>query len=709
MLGACDTSPGDEQGPGPVREAQPAPQLQNPLEQGYVTEFDVPPFHQVRPEHLAPALESAVDRAALAIQELARQEATPSVENTLVALARAEADVLRIARLWLGLNALDDAPELRAQAPELTALLARHRRNLLDNPALFARVDQLYQSLPNETLSSADTRLIDESWRSFRRAGAHLDEAGRHHLAELEEELDAVDARWAELRHVTLQEPELLIEEESRLSSLPSSMTNLARRSAQNRGHDHGWAFTLHAHSFYPFMRHFPEREARRSLYLARERRYNGRGSTQPQPEELIARLAELRAQRAALLGFSSHLDFLLDDASMDRAQLDQMLNELTQAAQPAARSELQALQALAEKDGLSEELQPWDNWYYRQRLQEANLNGIPGELEEWFMPEQVTEGLFTLADRLWDLRFRARPELPTWHGEVSAWEVEELSGESLGILYLDLLHRPGKRGGAWTSHFVLQHYKDEQRIRPVVAIVTNLPPPAAGRPAGLDIEQVQTLFHEFGHAMHALLSDVEHAALAGTNVPPDFVEFPALLMERWALTPQLLGWYARRHESGQTLDAQTLAALQRRPQLTAGLDLLELIAAVRLDLALHDAAPGQVPSLQMAERRIRRELDLPALLSPRHHGGDLASLFANQRSGGDFRSLWSAVLAADAFAAFRDQGILDTELADQLRAEILSRGNERAPMASWRAFRQRPSELRFLLEETGLAPATND
>lgn len=703
LLAAC--GPEEDQGPGPVREPVDRTSIAgNPIEEAGNAPFGVPPFHGIRPEHFLSAIEPALERAHDRIAEITANDAPPDFENTILALEAAGRDVARIARLWYGLAAVDGEMASDAQGSELTQLLAEHERRVLHDRALFARIEQVRGSARADGLNQQDRRLVEEVWHRFRRAGAQLDEAGREELAELDRRIAELDHRYAQLRRSATHRHEILFDSDERLGDLPASVVGLARQSARDRGHRGKWAFTLHAHSFYPFMRHFPGRDERRELYRAWMTRYDDLRRQDEDLGRLIERMAELRAERAGLLGFESHLDYLLDDATLaDRQVLEDLLDRVASAAREKAVEEVERLTELAGEDGIDGELQPWDWWYYRERLIESRMQFDRSGLRESFEIGQVRDGLFNLANRLWGLTFHRRNELPVWHMDVSAFEVRDAAGSTLGVVYLDPIHRRGKRGGAWTSHYRLQHREDGQRVSPVTAIVSNVPPPAANMPALLSPEQVRTLFHEFGHALHSLVSDVDHAALAGTNVPPDFVEFPALLMEKWALEPQILRNYARHHETGALLDEEAMRALQQRREATAGLEALELVAAIELDLALHGAAAGNVPELETAEDNVREKLDLPAMISPRHHGGGLASLFADRRSGGDFRTLWSQLLAADAFAAFEQAGLTNRELADRLRREILSRGNSRDPMASWQAFRGRPPETRFLLFDLGL------
>jgi len=701
----CACGPESEQAPGPVRELPDKHSgLDNPLLDGNPTPLGAPPFHRLQAEHFLPALTRAVDRAGEQIDRIAGQPEPPTFDNTIVALAEAEREIARIARLWFGLRAIDSASAPPEMSEEISAQLARHRQNVVFNRKLFERVERLHFSLPELPAAPEQLRLIGESWRRFRRSGAELDDEARQRLGEIDGQLAALDEHYATARAQATHRHELLIEDASHLDGLPDSLVALAERTARDRGHAGGWVFTLHAHSFYPFMRHSRERDFRRELYQAWMTRYRDRLRSDEDIGRLIERLAELRAERAELLGFDNHLEFLLEDGTLaGLGQLESLLERVTAAARNKSRDELAAMRHRAAEDGITE-LEPWDWWYYRERLLEGSADaGSDASLHDWFSLERVQEGAFGLATRLWGLTFHPRPDIPAWHQDASALEVRDEMGEVLGVLYLDPIHRRGKQGGAWTSHYRVQHRDGNERVPPVVAVVTNFQPPAAGQAALLTPEQARTHFHELGHALHSLLSDVRFAALAGTQVPPDFVEFPALLFERWALEPQVLRNYAWHHQTGAVIDDELIAALRRRAQRTAGLDMLELLAAIKLDLALHGAPHGQIPDLENAEQAVRRELDLPAIVSPHHHGGGLSSLFAERRQGGDFRTLWSEVLAADAFAAFEEHGTVNRELANRLRTEILARGNARDPMTSWRAFRGRAPELRHLLRERGL------
>lgn len=700
LIVACDSDP--QEGPGPVREVEDDPvpaETANPLFGSNPTPMGAPPFHQLRAEHFLPALEARIEQAEARVAELVESQQDPTFANTIEPLAEAERAVDQVVRLWSGLVAVSGESELGDMAPEITERLSRYRRSVIFNGDLFERIEALRQAVPERPLDDEQLRLIEQTWRRFRRGGAHLDREGRERLVTIEKRLETLQHTLAEAWRKAGDDHELLIENGEEIASLPESLVRIAERQARDRGHESGYVFTLHDHSFFPFMQHFPGRDARRKLYQARMARVDA----DDESGSMIEQLAALRAERAALLGYDSHIDWLLAEGTVpDRATLDRLLDTLAGAAARQADAELDQLRTLAAEDNI-EKLQPWDWWYYRARLAESSLGMETASLRNWFELERVREGMFSLANRLWGLSFHVRSDIPAWHLDVTAFEVRDAMGETLGLVFFDPLHRADKREGTWTSHFRIQHRRDGERIAPVVAIVANMPPAAAGTPSLLEPEQVRALFHEFGHALHSLFSDVSHAALASAHVASDFAEFPALLLEQWTLQPQLLQTYALHHESGEVIERELIEMLQRQRDSTAGLDALGLVAAIELDLALHGKGTGETASLEAAEQAVRERLDLPELLTPQLHHGALENLVAEQRYSGNFRALWSQALAADAFAAFQEQGIMNRELAQQLRETILSRGNARDPMASWQAFRGRAPDTAYLLRLLGL------
>lgn len=704
VLVACDQTP-EETEPAPdPNTTRDQPAATNPLLQRYLTPFSAPPFHELKPDHFLPALESAIEDHRSTIERITNQPAEPDFENTVEALERSGADLSRIARTFFGLISVSPNPEFHTIAPEFSARLSAHNDAVLFNRALHERIEQVAENAGKLDLDEEQQQLVALTRARFVRAGAGLNRSDQERLETLNSNLAELHRKLAQALRDATHDHELLIEDDATLTDLPEGLVNLAARSARDRGHDQGWVFTLHTHSFYPFLRHFPDRESRREHYRAWSGRVEHQGSQQT-PAELMHRIAGLRAERAELLGYASHIDYRLADSTLgSRRELREILDRITAAANDRADQDLAQLKELAGDDGLEGELQPWDWWFYRERLRERELDLSDAELRNWFALEQVRDGAFALANRLWGLTFRVRSDLPVWSPDVATYEVRDAMGESLGVIYLDLVHRPGKQGGAWASSFRAQRHSDGERVAPIVANIANFPPAAAGMPSMLSPEETRTLFHEFGHALHELFSDVRYASLAGSAVPGDFVEFPALLTERWALEPEVLRMYAYHYETGNLIDDEAIEALQHETRLVSGLETLQYIAAIELDLALHGVGADEVPELEEAEQAVAERLDLPPMLSPRHYGQGLAALFSAPREGGDYRSLWSEIMAADAFAAFEESTIMDREITDRLRDEILRHGNARDPMESWEAFRGREPDIQYFLEARGLA-----
>ncbi|QKK03096.1 MAG: M3 family metallopeptidase [Pseudomonadota bacterium] len=699
ILTACEQSPPSET-PGPVRKPNDTVATpQNPLDSRYLTPFETPPFHEIHPEHFLPALDEAISAATEASKSIASAPSKATFDNTIAALERASDDVNRIARTFYGLAAVSPDPQLHSMAEPVAARLAAFRNAVLQHKPLFDRVATVHDQLQSRDLTPEQRRLTERTHRQFLRSGARLPTEDQARLRRIEEELAELIERFERQRRQATHDHEFIVENPELLETLPNALVQLAQRSARDRGHTKGWVFTLHAHSLYPFLRHYPERSDRRQIYQAWLERFNAE-SQNSRLAELSRRIAEKRARRAELLGYSSHIDYELDGSmTSDRRMLRSLLDRLAEAARKRARDELLELRQLARADGIEAPLEPWDRWYYAERLRERELSFREADLRSWFVYDNVREGAFSVANRLWGLSFHPRSNLPVWHLDTEAFEVEDERGNHLGVLYVDALHRPGKQAGAWTSTYRPQHYDDNERVGPVAAIVGNFTPAPPGLPSLLTPDEARMLFHEMGHALHVLLSDVRHASLAGTSVPADFVEFPALLFEQWALAPEILRGYAYHHETGSVIGDDVVEALRASERLTSGIEMLEFLAAIELDLMLHDTDSGSVPDLAAAEAAVRERLGLPEVLSHRHYAGGVADLFAERQRSGDFQTLVARMLAHDAFAAFKSGSLIDRNLAERLRQEILARGNARPPAESWQAFRGRSPDPAYLLD----------
>ena len=698
---ACEQAPREEE---PVRaepeETRPARPADNPLLTRYLTPFRTPPFHRLEAAHFLPALEQAIERHQEVVADIKDGSEAATFANTVEALEWADRDLAQITRTLAGLIAVSDEPELQEVASDFSAQAAAYEHSVLFDQDLFGRIESVHDRLDEQPLDSEQQRLAELTYRRFVHAGAEANESARERLLEINTRLADLEKQLDPVLREARTEQELLIEDESLLQGLPETLVNLAARSARERGHPTGWAFTLHEHSLRSFLVHFPEREQRRAMYEAWTRPFDN----DAEPARIIHELAELRAERAGLLGFESHLDYLLADSAIgSRDELRELLDGVTAAARDRALDESERLDTLARSDGLDDRLEPWDWWYYRERLRQAEMDQSDAELRDWFALEQVRDGAFALANRLWGLSFHVRTDLPLWNTDTETYEIRDAMGSHLGVIYLDYRHRENKRTGNWTFVFRPSHRDSDERIAPVVANVANFPPPAAGLPSLLSPNEVETLFRQFGHALNELFSDVAYPATAASALPTDFAEFPGRLMQRWALQPEVLRMYAYHHETGGMITDDAIDALAAGKHLLSGLETMQQIAAIELNLALHDVSAGEVPELGEAISSVKERLALPTLVSPHLHENGVGGLFTSQPATASHQALWADMLAADAFAAFEDTTILDRNLADKLREEILAAGNSRDPMESWQAFRDREPQLRYLLEARGL------
>lgn len=703
MLVACE-QPEREAEPDPVTTSPPGhvqTPADNPLLGRYLTPFQTPPLHRTEPGDFLPALQQVIEQREALVDTIIGDEAPASFDNTTLALEMGSRELQLISRTFFSIVPVAEDPGYRELASEFAAKLTEHLNRVHFNARLFERIEAVRENV-SDLADAEKRRLVKVVHDRFVHAGSALDEDDRQTLLRTNRELAELERQLEASMNAATGRYELLLEDPARLQGLPEMLVNQAARNARERGHNQGWVITLHDHSLRPFLRHSPDRQLREELYTAwRERVDISSGNHQP-PASLMEQIAGLRARRAQLHGYDSHIDYRLvfsGIGSLEQAR--ELIEPLADAAREHLDDELRALRELARADGIEENLQPWDWWYYTERLRERELEIGEAAIREWFPLDQVREGAFALTNRLWGLSYHERTDLPMWHPEVQAFEVRDAMGEHLGVIYFDLRHRAGKYGGHWTSTFRASHRDEGDRVAPIVAGIANFPPATAGTPSLLSPDEVRILFGQLGQALHELFAEVGYPSLASSAAAGDFRQFPAQLMARWALEPDVLRIYAFHHETGSIISDEVLEALRRETRLTAGMETMQQLAAIELDLALHGGA--EVPGLAEAERSVIAAMNLPGTLSPRHYGDGLSVLFSSDATNDDLGRLWAELLAADVFAAFHETTVLDRELAGRLREEILSRGNAVEPLTAFRAFRGREPQIQHLLEARGL------
>ncbi|MBB6085797.1 M3 family metallopeptidase [Wenzhouxiangella marina] len=645
-------------------------------------QVDPIPFDRLDPEAAAEHLEGLIAASQLTLDHSLQSGAVPAS----VALERSGAPVAAFAARFFGLAQLHDSEPWNEANRAVRARLSTHLAGLRGDRRLLEHLQDELRSM--DAPDGETRRLAQQSLRHLIDEGAALSPDEQRHLQSIDGELAELKARFDQNLERETRRFEIHVTDPGRLRGLPASAIEQARRDARDRGHDNGWALTLGVHSLFPALRHLHDRELRKALYQGWQRRAGGlRFGQQHDNPALIERILRLRAERASLLGYRHHLDLRLHSGSLgDSDRLRNWLDRLEAAARPGADAEIEVIEAMMRLDGIEGPPQAWDRWYYRQRLiEQAGLDQATGSID--FPLRGILEAAFALSERLWSLEFES-VTAPAWHPEVESWQVRDGDGSLMGQLMLDLVHRPGKRGGAWMSVFRRGHVDESgQRVPPVVAIIANFPRPPGTEPVRLSPHQVETVFHELGHALHEMFSMTRFEALAGTQVPADFVEFPALWMERWTWMPGTLEEFVTDPRTGCPFSEALRRSLAERQRLLAGLDLLEQIAAVRLDLAMHELSAEQDASLMALEGRIRTTMDLPPLLAPAHRFDGYRELITGSKDGQAYRSLWAETLAAEAFERTRLDRSVGRHTLQRLRQDVLAAGNGREPAAVVREF----------------------
>ncbi|NIH83409.1 M3 family metallopeptidase [Amycolatopsis granulosa] len=678
----------------------------NPFAQASDLPYGLPPFDRIDDEHFGPAFEAGLAEHAAEIAAIAGNPEPPTFENTIVALDTSGRLLRRVSSVFFNLTSSDTNParqELQAAiAPKLTA----HSDAIHLNPALFARVRDLYERRDQLGLDPESAWLLDRTYTGFQRAGAGLDEDQQATLRVLNEELSTLSNRFQENLLRDTNDLAVLVDDVAELAGLSEGTIAAAGAAAASRGETGKYLLTLNLPTSQPLLSSLANRALRERLYTASISRGN-RGNAADNTA-VLARIAQLRAQRAALLGYSNHAAYVISDETARTAEAAAgLLERLAPVAVANARRDAEELQSYLDQDHPGATLEPWDWAFYAERVRKARFDLDDATLRPYFELDRVVrDGVLFAAGELYGLSFTERHDLPVYHPDVRVFEVFDADGSPLGLFLGDYYARESKRGGAWMNTFT-----DQSRLlgeRPVVVNNLNIAKPPAGEPTLLSFDEVTTLFHEFGHALHALFSDVRYPSFSGTNVPRDFVEYPSQVNEMWMLWPEVLANYAKHHETGEPLPRHLVRRLEESAQYGQPFATTEYLAAALLDQAWHglgtDDAIGDVASFEAAALE-KAGVAVPAI-PPRYRSTYFAHVFSGGYSAGYYSYIWSEVLDADTVEWFRENGGLKRANGDHFRRTLLSRGGSGDPMEFFRTFRGRDPEIGPLLARRGLAGA---
>jgi len=675
----------------------------NPFFVDYDTPFGVPPFDRMRPEHYLPAFDEGIARHAAEVDRIAENLEDPTFANTVEALERSGALLTKVSSVFYNLLSADTSDTLQEIARQVAPKLAQHRDNIRLNEKLFARIKAVYDRRDSLDLTPEQAKLLEETYKNFVRGGANLSPEQKNRFREINKELSVLTLTFGENVLKETNRFELVIDNEQDLDGLPESVVQAAAEAAKKRGHEGKWVFTIQKPSLIPFLQYSTRRDLREKMFKA----YISQGDHDDELDNksILARIAALRVERANLLGYKTHADYVLEEnMAKNPANVYKLLDQVWQPALAQAKKEAADLQKLIDEEGGNFKLMPWDWWFYAEKLRKAKYDLDEDMLRPYFKLENVRAGAFEVAHRLYGLTFEKRTDIPVYHPDVEAFEVKDADGSLIGIYYTDYFPRASKRGGAWMNAYREQHrLPDGTDVRPVVCNVGNFTRPTTDKPALLSLDETETLFHEFGHALHGLLSRCTYESLAGTSVPRDFVELPSQIMENWATHPDVLKLYARHYKTGEPMPDDLIEKLQEAAKFNTGFATVEFMAAAYLDMDWHTLTdPTPVADVRGFETRSMNKIGLIPPIVVRYRSTYFRHIFSGGYSSGYYSYLWSEVLDADAFAAFQENGLFDAETARKFRENILSKGGTEDPMDLYKRFRGREPKIDALLKRKG-------
>ena len=675
---------------------------QNPFFSEYQTPFQTPPFAEIKEPHFLPAFQEGMRQQQQEMQTIVQNPDSPTFENTVEALEHSGQLLQKVSSVFYNLNSANTNDEMQQISKEIAPLLSKHRDDIFLNVELYQRVKTIYQEKDNLNLDPEQQKLLEEYHKDFVRGGADLPTDKKAEFREINQELALLSVQFGENVLKEDNNFELLIEDQADLAGLPERVITTAAETARERGKDGKWVFTLHKPSLIPFLQNSEKRELREKIFKAYIER--GNNGNQFDNKQICSRIAELRIKRANLLGYPTHSAFILEDnMARDPEKVYQFLEQLWKPAIARAKREAADLQKMIDAGGTGFTLQPWDWWYYSEKLKKAEYALDDAELRPYFQLEKVREGAFMVANKLFGITFTERTDIPVYHPDVKVFEVKEADGTHIGILYTDYFPRASKRGGAWMNAFRSQFIKDDQMVTPLISNVFNFTKPTADQPSLLSWEEVSTLFHEFGHALHGLLSDCRYEKLGGTSVPRDFVELPSQIMENWASDPAVLKIYARHYQTAEPIPDALIDKIRKSSTFNQGFETVEYLAASFLDMDWHTLTqPVTIDAISFENQSMSRIGLIPEIVV-RYRSPHFRHIFAGGYSAGYYSYIWAEVLDADAFQAFKETDIFNQELARSFRENILARGGTEDPMALYIKFRGREPKIEPLLEKRGL------
>ncbi|MEP0369378.1 MAG: M3 family metallopeptidase [Cyclobacteriaceae bacterium] len=679
--------------------------MQNPLLSTFDTPFQVPPFHQIKIEHYMPAVDEAIAQAKKEIDQITSNADAPTFANTIEALESSGEMLGRVTSVLFNLNSAETSDDLQAVARDASPKLSAFSNDINQNEVLWARVKEVYENKEAFDLNPEKEMLLTKTYKGFVRNGADLDAEKKARYKEVSMELSKLSLQFGENLLAETNGYELVIDNEADLAGLPTDVIARAKETAEKKDKQGKWVFTLQAPSYIPFLEHAENRDLREKLYkafMSKALKGDDRDN-----REIIKKLVALRAEQASLLGYNSYADYVLEERMAEApSKVRDFLDDLLQRAFPKAKEEYEELKEFARELGFEGELQRWDWAFYSEKLRKKKYDLDDELTKPYFKLENCISGVFQTAERLFDISFERNHDIPVYHEDVEAYEVKDPQGEVVAVFLADFFPRDGKRGGAWMTS-----YRDEKReggakVTPLVSIVCNFTPSSADSPSLLKFEEVTTLFHEFGHALHGMLADTTYASLSGTSVFWDFVELPSQIFENWCYEKECLELFAHHYETGELIPSEYIDKLKESAIYHEAYATVRQISFGLLDMMWHSMQMDEaqnVSDVVAMERLAFGPTEMFPLVQNTNMSVQFGHIFGGGYASGYYSYKWAEVLDADAFSVFKENGVFDKETATRFKNTVLSKGGTVHPMQLYKEFRGQEPTPDALLERAGL------
>ncbi|CAL67825.1 M3 family metallopeptidase [Christiangramia forsetii] len=666
-----------------------------------LTEFEYAPFSKIKNEDFKPAILKAVELAREEINEVVNSEETPTFENTIETLEFSGKKLDRVTSIFFNINSAETNEEIQKIAQEVSPVLSEFKNDIILNKELFKKIKEVNAEKDSLDLSKEQAMLLEKKYKAFTRNGANLPDEKQYDLREIDKKLSKLSLQFGENVLAETNKYELQVTDESRLGGLPENFLEEAKSVAKSKEKD-GWIFTLEYPSYIPFMKYANDRKLREELSMAfGSRAFN---NNELDNRENVLEIAKLRYKRAQLLGFESHAHFILEERMAETPEkVNSFLEEMLEKAKPAAEREFKELENFAkELDGI-DKLQKWDAAYYGEKLKQKLFNLDDEKLKPYFKLENVIDGVFTVAQKLYGLNFKEVTNIDKYHPDVQAFEVTNELGEEIALFYADFHPRSGKRDGAWMTIYKDQYVQNNKNERPHISIVCNFTKPTEKEPSLLTFNEVTTLFHEFGHALHGMLANTTYPSLSGPNVYWDFVELPSQVLENWCYEKEALQLFAKHYKTGEAIPQQYIDKIKESANFLEGMATLRQISFGMLDLSWHAIDPTDVEDVKRHEVEAFEKTKLYPDVASNCMSTAFSHIFQGGYSAGYYSYKWAEVLDADTFEYFTENGIFSKDIADKFKENILSKGGTEHPMELYKRFRGKEPKPDALLRRAGL------